>query len=218
MKYINLTLVFICCLTLKMSAQIPTGRPGDLNGFKAKTWVSKNVKGSPYIQNDFVLSNIQGYQGTYLVRYNGVNEEMELKAGNAIKIVPSEYVNEITLVKSKESYNSILVGENKKIFALVIWSNQKDDFLFARHKVSFKEGKKAENSLTQDLLPTYTRQKDIYYLKFAKGKIIELSSRKKKFYAAFKGKENDVKDFVKKQKLKIDNPDDLKKIAAFYFG
>lgn len=186
-----------------------------------KTTIIKEAKGSPYVSNDFLTATISGFEGTYKVRYNANSEQMEVKMGGSVKVVPTSNVQAVTIPKTFKNpamtYVPTRFEDGKEGFALNAWQDGKGNYLLIRETVQYYPAKQASNSYGKDKAARYERENDQFYLKSASGNLTKIPSKKKQFFSAFKGKEGEIKDFVKKEKLKISDTNDLKKIAAFYF-
>jgi len=89
--------------------------------------------------------------------------------------------------------------------------------LLIKQESRFIEPKKAQTNYQKDRKADFKRRKDVYYLALESGEIVKLSTKKKEFASAFKGKEKEMKAFIKKNKL---NPKKLKdmEIAVRHFN
>jgi hypothetical protein len=179
--------------------------------------VDNTAIGSPYIQEAFLPSAIDGFAGTYFLRFNAVSEEMEVQTGGKINIVPTANVASITFNNTNVSYYPIQL-EGKTIFIKTLWLGENQEMLVLREQKKFVKAKAAKSNYDTAKPAKYTGVQKTFYLQLASGELITLESKKKKFFDAFKGKKKEVEAFVKKQKLQIDEEEDLKKIMTFYFN
>jgi len=176
---------------------------------------NEGVKGTPYIHDDFQPASIAGFKGNYLVRYNAHEEQMEVKVGSSIKIVPVSNVESVNIASKLQTF--IPLGDNyKNAFARVVWKDD-NNVLLAREIIGFQEEQKAKSSYDRDKPAKYLGSETRYYLK-AKGQLAqELPEKKKKFLAVFADKKDDIAQLIKKKKFKLDKENDLKQIVSHYY-
>ncbi|MFP2997062.1 hypothetical protein ABN763_14190 [Spongiivirga sp. MCCC 1A20706] len=174
------------------------------------------VKGTPYIHSDFLPASIQGFKGSYLVRYNASEEQMEVKVGAGVKVVPVSNVKSVKIKSTGETY--IPMGEAYgNAFGRVVWESADGNMLLARDVIGFQEEQKAKNGYGNDKPAKFLKSRSSYYLK-TKGELVQkLPEKKKRFFNVFSDKKDDIAQLVKKRKFKLDDENDLKQIVAYYY-
>lgn len=179
--------------------------------------------GTPYNHPSYLMGNV--YQNNELLandvalRYNAVADEMEIKESLAS---PDEEAKVLT--KSPEIFVKIM--EDIYIFApykggvegggyfQVLHEGAKVD-LYKKLNKRFKAEKKSNNSLTRDLPAKFTD--DItYFLATKDGKFYEMPSSRNKKLKVFGNKKDVIKDYVKDNRLDLNNEKDLLKAVKYY--
>ncbi|NER14441.1 hypothetical protein GWK08_13385 [Leptobacterium flavescens] len=175
--------------------------------------------GSPYVMESFAPAKINQFQDLHVIRYNAASDAMEFKnRKNEILVLNKMNDYTITLNGSNKIYQTVTYSNGKRGYAVLLWkSDDSNTSLFLRERIEFVPKKPAASSYSKDQPAKYKRVKDVLYLKDG-SEMTELPTNKKKFFAAFKGKEKEVQQFVKKNKLKISKQEDIVKIIEFYSG
>ncbi|NER18679.1 hypothetical protein [Spongiivirga citrea] len=183
-----------------------TLRPANLEG----------VKGTPYVHEEFQPASIEGFKGSYLVRYNASDEQMEVKVGSGIKVVPVSSVSSVKIESLRQTY--IPLGNDfNNAFGRVVWEDDKGNILLARDVIGFQEEQKAKNGYGSDKPAKYLKSRSTYYLKSKGGLALELPEKKKKFLTVFSDKKEEVAKLIKQRKFKLDKEEDLKQIVSYYY-
>jgi hypothetical protein len=183
-----------------------------------KSKMAFDYKGSPYENEGFekgslITNNKQEYKDVPL-RYNIYNDEIEFK--NDDNIMALENPNQfefITIGKSKYVY---LPFTSKKIakkgYFKVIEEGKAS--LFVKPKVALSEA--VRPGPYKDAVPaTFSRTTDEIYVKTG-DKEPQLVAGKKSFEEIFSDKPSQVAGFLKENKIKANNVDDVLKLVKFY--
>lgn len=183
----------------------------------------KDIQGSPYLNNSFLPTQL--YYGdekldNIFYRYNAYNEEVEIKQKN----VEGELIRGL----GKDKKISLMVNGKPMSFKTFIdkQGNTQNGYLtlladgdyklYKHVEVTFKEAKKAENTLVKDIPAKFT-QFDEYYVEGPDGKVIsqvELST-KKLLNSLPEDKKASLAAYLKKNRIKIKEEQDLIKAIAF---
>lgn len=232
MKKLALILFFISCYSSSY-AQITTLAAQynaefflqhvDRIGSNNLDYLDDGYTGTPYGNPIFLLGSIyeknQVIASNYALRYVAITDEIEVKETlyvedkdiQALAKSPDLYVKimndmyvyvlENEVIASPGYFNVLFVGDNYNLYKKVL--------------KKYYPAKKAQTSFEQDVLASFV-DKPIYYLVTQNGKFIEFGSSKNKKFQAFEGKESEMKKYVNKAKLDINNEDDLIKIVQYY--
>ena len=146
------------------------------------------------------------------LRYNIYKDEMEFKNNGKLLFLKKEKDRVITFQYTKERFE--VYNYDGKLTYFQVHNDEKAKLL-SRKFIEYTEAKAAENSYQKSRPADFRKKEDIFYLKSGND-ITELSSKKSKFFDAFNDKSNEIKSYVKKNKLDIDEETDLKKIVLFY--
>lgn len=180
----------------------------------------KDIEGTPYIYKDFVPSEIEGVKSKMNLRYNAFDDVVEVeKAPNEIYTVSKEptygviYMNydrkKLRLVTIVDKKN-----ENVLIYAFELMKNN-NLALLRRDKIDFKEGKVAKTSFELNSKPQFTSIKSTYLLEQKDRTIIEFPSSKSKLLALYPSHANDIKSYLKDNKIDLSDESDMIKTTHF---
>lgn len=183
----------------------------------------KNLKGSPYANEEFLLGKI--YNGEELafdniyLRYNALSDEIEIR--NSEKNDKLKYG---AISKNTEEiikiYNQVYVyvpfensNENGNYFEILSEQNTFD--LYKKTTVKFYPPVDAITSYDKSK-PAEFKQTNTYYLVDKKGSFYELPSKKNKILKVLSKENKKVKDFAKNNHLNLDEDKDLIRLVAYY--
>ncbi|MAZ73565.1 MAG: hypothetical protein CMC70_10515 [Flavobacteriaceae bacterium] len=181
--------------------------------------------GTPYNHPSYLNGNV--YQNNELLatnvalRYNAVADEMEIKESLTS---PDEEAKVLT--KSPEIFvkimNDIYIfapykgGVEGGGYFQVLHEGTTVD-LYKKLKKDFKPERKATSSITTDT-PAMFSDDITYYLATKDGKFYEMPRSRNKKLKVFGKKKDEVKDFVKDNRLDLNDEKDLLRVVKFYDG
>ena len=191
-------------------------RPGDvakqLNEFGLTDAQFDAIKNDMYISDKFLYGNI--YENGKEIakglpmRYNAYTDDVEVK----LKSSDSEYQ---TLTKDPEVSAKTL--SEHYVFVPITTSKERSGFmdvlvegktykLYKKTIAEFKPAVKATTSYDSDT-PASFYQKEYYYL-VKDGNLKEIPNRRSKARKFFEDENNQMKDWIKKNKIRFNDPDD----------
>ncbi len=183
----------------------------------------KNLKGSPYVNEEFILSKIYNekeviFDNLYL-RYNAFSDEIEIRNSQT-----NDKITYGALIKNSNEYINIF----NKVYVFVhfgksnvkgnyfeILSEQKMFDLYKKTTVKFYHPVDAITSYDKDK-PAEFKYFHTYYLVDKPGNFTELPSNKNKLLKLLSKENKKVKDFAKKYKLNLDKDKDLIRLVSYY--
>jgi len=183
---------------------------------------NNNYEGSPYINREFepakisVLEDIVCY-----VRYNAVNEEIEVQGTNEKAYALNKYRKDIKVefISPKKIYqNFIYLNENgEKSFAYFVHiSNSNSNIkLLKKENIKFFKERVAITTYDTPKPAKFERLEDKYFIKINDQNVILLPKNKKKLAELFPDHEKEVLSFIKKERLKLNKEEDLTKLFNF---
>ncbi|MEM1001504.1 MAG: hypothetical protein AAGH46_02520 [Bacteroidota bacterium] len=197
---------------------------GSISGRDSKTpYANNNIQGSPYLSNSFdkaLMYYGDEFVGDIYFRYNGYNEEIEIKQTN-IEGEPIKGLGKDKKIKLVYNGNSLSFktfidknGGTKNGYLTLIKDGH---FKLYRHlKIVFKEAKKAENSLVKGT-PAKFLQSDEFYLEQPSEKSIrQIELNNRKIIQLFNDDtSSDLKEFLKNNKIKVNDENDLHQVINF---
>lgn len=190
---------------------------------KATGLDSKNIEGSPYMSNDFKATTVyfgDENLGNLYYRYNAYNEEVEIKQQN----IDAEPIRSL----SRDKKINLMVDGKKMAFKTFIDKNgnTKNGYLtllksgkfklYKRLNTTFKEAKKAENTLVKSSPARFSQYTEYYIEIEGSNRIdhVELNN-KKLLKLVGSEKEDSVKKFLKENNIKVKNENGLSKVIEF---
>lgn len=182
-----------------------------------------NTIGSPYTTETFIAAQIyyDGLKDNYYVRYNALNDEMELKqttlpeekikaliADEDIEIrVGNNTMRYITYKDKKES------AQRGYFYVLVSGENHN---LYRRQRVKYTKGRPATNSMVQPTPNRFAHFAKYYYTTPNNKDVQELELGKRKFLNLMPTEiRNKVFDFITEKSIDLKNEKDLIKVFEF---
>jgi len=183
-----------------------------------KSRIPDGAEGSPYTKEEFSSAIINDSEVVYLVRYNAHRDLMEFKDKTSETFLLDIKADNIIKFNdnSGKVYHTVKY-DNKRGYAIFLWTNSSNDLsLYTKENVVFTDGRKAKSSYEKDTPPKFTKLKNSYFIKTKGESMDKLATKKKSFFAIFKGKEKEIQQFVKKEKLKINKQKDLIEIVTYY--
>lgn len=183
----------------------------------------KNLKGSPYVNEEFLLGKIYNEKEMIFdnlhLRYNAFSDEIEIRNSEknekleygALKRNSDEFIkifNKIYVFAPFENSNTL--GHYFEIL-----STEKLFDLYKKTMVKFNQPVDAVTSYDKDR-PAEFKQAHTYYLVDKKGNFNELPSNKNKLLKVLSKENKEVKDYAKKNKLNLANEKDLIQLVSYY--
>jgi hypothetical protein len=226
LKTFLIMLVLLTCFTLS-KAQNPSYTVGDMNiafpGNKDGMTLEKDVKvaGSPFENEDFVSGDIftstkQHFKGVP-VRYNLYSDRMEFQKPGAgvYEISPPEIVDSIQIGKSTYIFSQFRSRSKIRSGYFKLLTHQSPELLL-RMSVVFKPAEFPTGY--KDAVPArFVRTSDEFYLLFPGNEAVEFTG-KKDFTGFFPSFQTELKEFLKKQRIRFGNPDDLIRLLEYCYS
>lgn len=193
-------------------------------GFSPKNISSAmpNVMGSPYVNEDYQQVRINGTDNKiYSGRYNAYINEMEIlvAAGqNPIALDISNKDYEVFFLNENKLYKTVNFESDRGITKrgfLVVVSEENDITVYKEEIVKYYDKVQASSSYDQDKPAKFRREDDNYYVKLKSGRVVYLPSKDKDIAKAFPENSKEIMSYVKKNKLKTKNEEDLIKVAGY---
>lgn len=171
----------------------------------------KKIAHKMYFNANYLPCKIDTMAETVPLKYNIYKDEMEFLKNGQILFLNKQAGREVlfnSLNKKYEVFN--FEGELRYFITHNLGKNR----LLSREIVKYSEAKPAATSYQNDKAADFKRKDDIFYLE-SNNTIIEIPSKKKKFYSIFGNNAAKIKKFVKSNKLNIKETEDLKNIVEY---
>lgn len=183
-------------------------------------YVLPNMKGSPYEYKDFTFGKLfykDNLEGEFPVRYDVYADEIQIMNGEEIG----------ALLKTKDIHVNIK-GLNYFLLGYVLDEvfqegyfieklKGKDASLLVKKRKFYMEGQPAQNSFIRAVAPKFT-DNEIYFVRFyGANQPVYIPKQKRKFIALFpENRKVEIQNYLKENKLKLTNLEDLQKFFTFY--
>ncbi len=195
----------------------------DLGNRSPRSLQPENIQGSHYFDQDFKLAKLE-YFGKELndsgyMRYNAFRDEIEMAD------TPGQSESDLILIKSKDvipliggeryEYLPHRVEEGRAYIGYLIKIFQgNENTLYLKRKKTFMEAKIARTSLENSFPPRYVESTDIY-ISINGDTPIPLKRTKNAIIGFFGSKSDQVKKYIKSEKLKVSENQSIVKIFDF---
>lgn len=179
-----------------------------------------NATGSPYILKTFSLGNINGVEGTILIKYNAYSDVIELNNGDdKVFILPKDQeFNTISLKISSHSYKLFNYRDinNEEVNGYLLEQVSENGIsLLKREKIILIPEKQPQNGYGTFSPAKYERVADDYYLQLKEKNIVPFPKNKKKLQHLFTAQKDAIDAFFKTNDLSFKEEQDMVKITQF---
>lgn len=181
-----------------------------------------DITGSPYLESDFQKAELIFPDNKPLVaavRYNVAKEEMQVQFDeDSFRVLHPGVVVEMN---NRPFKMMTYKGDNKTVDLLGYFEiltpepDSKDLVLLKKYKKDVRRGKAA--AAMQKATPPRYIDKDFFYLMFKDSKPVMVEKKTKNFVKLFpEAHQDEVKKFMKDNKLKPKNQNDLQSLVNYY--
>lgn len=190
----------------------------------AKAISTQNIKGSPFLAENFQKSNIyvnDQLLGSFYSRFNGFSQEIEIKKTNLAEeqykaLVKDENIR--VVFDDKEIQYTTFIDEEGKVTKdyLISMVSGPNYNLYQRYTVKFVEGKEAANSMV-NAIPARFSNATAYYLKDLSSNLVSfIPTKKSKLLNLFSSdKKMQVAALIKNKGLNLKKESSLVQIMTF---
>ena len=197
---------------------------GSIDDANKKTTVyDESIEGSPYASNAFLPTAVyygDELAGQVFYRYNAHNQEIEIKQQNLenepIRSLGRDKKINIRFNGKPMSFKTFIdkTGKTQNGYLTLVRDGKYK--LYKRLNIKFKEAKKAPNSFVKGSPARFTSFTE-YYLESEDGKRIdELELNTKKLLNLVSSeKQQSVKKFMKENKIRLSNEQDVQSVIDF---
>lgn len=175
--------------------------------------------GSMFTEDKYLPAKASNNDQTLLLRYNAYSDYFEVSnpQEQSIKALPKQANVTITFNQSGESYTltdyKTEKGEAINGYLNVISDNPKVK-IYKRERVYLQSGSVSSNSYQTSKAPAYKKAADEFYVKVG-NEAATFFDGKKDFAKFIPGKSKEVLEYIKKEKINLENATDLQKLAEY---
>ncbi|MEM6718621.1 MAG: hypothetical protein AAF611_04885 [Bacteroidota bacterium] len=179
-----------------------------------------NVKGSPYLHEEYKLAQFfvgQKAYGNVMMRFNTYTDEIEL--------MPQQGEEEVGALMKLDDSKIIFGNKTLKLFSykdedgnaekgyFLVLNTAENVKLLLRKKCVFSPSEKAPTANQADRKAKFTQYDYFYILK--DGMPVQVTPKKKAIVKIFPEKKNEIKDYIKSEKLKLKKQQDFAKLVDY---
>jgi hypothetical protein len=180
-----------------------------------------SIEGSPNLNDNFIEGSVFDTLKTVYVdvplRYNIYNDEIEFQMGDGPvqALAVPEIIEKIEMGNYHLEYIPYIVSK-KVQYGFCFLLEKGDVSLYCRQRVIFEEAK--QPAAYEDARPArFTRRPDEYYIRFG-GEAATLIANKCSLKALFPDHPGEMAKYLKKNGVKMNDPESLKALVRFYNG
>jgi len=190
-----------------------------IDGSMKSELTEKDIKGSPYLNDEFVNGTIFTVQmlkySDIPLRFNIYNDDLEFKTptGEVMALSAPEILEKAEFGNMQMVYSPYSqTNKIKKGFFVVL--EQGKASLYSKPGIVFQEP--TEPAAYKDAEPAkFVRKADEYYIRIGAEQAI-LIGNKKELITAFPDNQDKIESFINKNKIKTNKPESLKEVVRFY--
>ena len=190
-----------------------------IDGSMKSELTEKDIKGSPYLNDEFVNGTIFTVQmlkySDIPLRFNIYNDDLEFKTptGEVMALSAPEILEKAEFGNMQMVYSPYSqTNKIKKGFFVVL--EQGKASLYSKPGIVFQEP--TEPAAYKEAEPAkFVRKADEYYIRIGAEQAI-LIGNKKELIAAFPDNQDNIESFINKNKIKTNKPESLKEVVRFY--
>lgn len=203
-----------------VSAQLYYDQTGGSNLVYQKKEASQPAEGSQYFVENYLPAHINGSKEVSTVRYNAFNDQIEAKVNNEELVLTKQEGQVIKMVDNQNTTYELLsyMDENGDImngYLILLTGEDKNVKIYKRERVYLQPEQHAKNSYQTYRAPMYKKASTEYYIKIKDGIVSTVPSKKKDLSSLIPGKEDEIKDFVKENRISTSDEEDLKKLGVY---
>jgi hypothetical protein len=179
---------------------------------------ASKIEGTPYLNEQFVEGEIifgESNRTKVPVRYNIFQDLMEYQQnGKALALDPSKKIKEIKMgdeIFIVDKYN--LEGKSKLGFLNLLDTGKMT--LVSKKIVKYQEPLKGRALDGGDLPAKYSRSSDAFFYRIGEGELKEVGNLKE-LIAGLPDKQEEIKQFAKKEKISPKKQEELRKLVRYY--
>lgn len=184
-----------------------------------RTLSEENIMGSPYLNDEFIEGSVftkskTQYAGVPL-RYNIFNDEIEFRTddGQVLALASAEVIEKVEFGDFNLEYIPYMVVKRMRrgFFNVLEKGNAT---LYQRLRVVFEDAK--QPAAYQDAQPAkFVKRPDEYYIRAGMEPAVPVN-KNKDLQSAFPDHKKEIAEFIKKNRVRTNNPESLKELVKYY--
>lgn len=224
-KLLVTTSIILSLYSITIEAQSvysETGIDPYISQRNVEVYLEADFTGTPYKEKNFkngtILKNGAPIAKNIGLRYNASKDLFEVKKSSVLKNDQAKVLknsSDLSIKLGNENYVFLAPNENNanQGYFLVIYNSSKTS-LYKKIKKEYIPEQKAYTSLASNIAANY-KEKQVLYLHYSDGLLIELPGSKSKRLKAFGDKSKEVKVFVKENKINLNKEAGLIEVIKY---
>ena len=190
-----------------------------ISGSGNRTLTESNIKGSPYLNDEFfygsIYTNLKQHYTDIPLRYNIYNDDLEFKTPEGkIQALATPEIVELAIFGSTQLVYTDYQNKNNIKKGFFVVEEKGKVSLYSKPRVAFKEGT-SPGAYKDPEPPKFVRNSDDYFLQMESKPAIKIDS-KKELIDFFPDNQEKVKSFISKNKIKPNKIESLKELVKYY--
>jgi len=221
MKYKKkVTFLIVLFFSVASNAQF-TRAESIINHMKSLTTIDSRIrelKGSPYMDEDFQYAKFSNHDKYFLMRYNAYQDILEINIDDSTYVLPKNLNYSVSFIEPKKTYEIFQFEELKKPttgFFVVVFKNNNFSLLI-KEKIKAFEEVLPKSGYNKYKPPTLKHIKDQIFIGYKNNTAILCPKKKRDFLKLFSNNSKEVEVYMKKNKLNFKNKLNLIQIFTFY--
>lgn len=213
------TLILVISATISINAQISNlNEAYRFNKFMENITTPKgpltygDIRGNAYYNNTFLSAKVENATSLINVRYNKYTDTMEILNDGSIYVLPkSEKYSRIAFANSPVVFVYLNSGEMQGYYVELVTGKTR---LLKKLKTEFRPEVPAVNTFTSAIPPKFENMKPVYFFEID-NQFIKVPKNTKDLINQFTENKDEITAFIKSNKLKSNDEEDLIRLARF---
>ena len=191
---------------------------GRLGYTLSKKAPSEPATGTQYYIEQFTPATVNGGREMSLVRYNAYSDEMEVKTEGEIMVMSPSDNMLVHLTNNRADYKFVQYTNKEGNAAqnyLIVISNNPNLTIYKKERIEFQPEQHPTGGYQRYKAPNYRKLEPHYFIQINNGPVVYMSDKKKDVYELVTGKEKEIKDFIKDNKIDTSDDADMQQLGNY---
>lgn len=179
---------------------------------------SEPAQGSQYYIENFNPAKAEGSNDIALIRYNAYSDELETKINNEVMVIQPQENTVFKLISNEASYTYVAYKDKnndmKQNYLVLLTDNPKVK-IFKRERITLIPEQHPTGGYQKYKAPEYKKLNPEYYIQLNNGEIVYFSTKKSDVIELIPGKEKEIKQFLKENKISTSDEEDFTQLGAY---
>jgi len=179
----------------------------------------KKIEGSPYLNKDFVLAEISGVPQKILVRYNILNDLIEVQFDNKqnYNLTKEEPYSTISPINQSNKIKLLrYINKEGEIFGYLTEIYVSDKLVvYRKDQVKLQKAKEAISTYHEASPAKFIKLNPEFYWNLHNNKITLIPKNKKSLIELFPNKKENITNFIKENKIDFDDEKGIIELSKF---